>query len=49
METMNFLFGVFEEFEPAGEDEENAFNIIISEDMTKEDVLNKVLEVVAKI
>ena len=46
---MNFLFKVFEEFEPAGEDEENAFNIIISEDMTKEDVLNKVLEVIAKI
>ena len=49
LEAMNFLFGVFEEFEPAGEDEENAFNIIISEDMTKEDVLSKVLEVIAKI
>ena len=49
LESMSFLFKVFEAFEPAGEDEENAFNIIISEDMTKEDVLNKVLEIIAKI
>ena len=49
LDNMSFLFKVFEEFEPAGEDEENAFNITISEDMTKEDVLSKVLEIMAKI
>ena len=40
---------LFREFEPAGDDEENAHNLEISEDMSREDVLNKVLEVIAKI
>ena len=49
LDSMNFLFKLFDEFEPAGEDEENAFDIAISEDMTKEDVLNKALDIIAKI
>ena len=32
--------------EPAGDDEENAFNVTISEDMSKDDVVKKVLEIV---
>ena len=49
LDSMNFLFKLFDEFEPAGEDEENAFDIAISEDMTKEEVMNKALEIIAKI
>ena len=48
-EMLDFLTKLFDELEPAGDDEENAYNIIISEDMSKEDVLNRVLEVIAKI
>ena len=44
-----FLIRLFEETEPAAEDEENAFNITITEDMSKEDVLNRALEIVGKI
>ena len=40
---------LFQEFEPAGGEEENAFNVEVSEDMAKEEVLEKVLEIVAKI
>ena len=36
---------VFNFYEPAGNDEENAFNIDISEEMSVEDVMNKILEV----
>ena len=39
-----FLIRLFEESEPAGDDEENAYNIMITEEMTRKDVLNKVLE-----
>ena len=48
LETMNFLFKVFEEFEPAGEDEENAYNITITEDMTRDDVIKAILEITQK-
>ena len=39
---------MFDLYEPAGDDEENAFNIIVTEEMTVEDVEKKVLEIVAK-
>ena len=39
---------MFDMYEPAGDDEENAFNIIVTEEMTVEDVEKKVLEIVAK-
>ena len=48
-EIMGFLTKIFDELEPAGNDEENAYNITISEDMTKQDVLNRALEIIAKI
>ena len=34
--------------EPAGEDEENAYNITITEDMTRDDVIKKILEIAQK-
>ena len=37
---------VFKFYEPAGNDEENAFNIDISEEMGVDDVMNKILEVI---
>ena len=38
---------LFQEFEPAGDGEENAYNIEVSDDMTREEVLGKVLEIIA--
>ena len=40
---------MFDSFEPAGEDEEGSYNVTITEDMTPDDVLKKVLEIIAKI
>ena len=39
---------IFELYEPAGEDEEGAVNVTITEDMSTDDVLNRVLEAIAK-
>ena len=42
---------LFQEFEPAGAGgggEENAYNVEVSEDMTREEVLEKVLEIIAR-
>ena len=39
---------MFDMYEPAGDDEENAFNIVVTEEMTVDDVEKKVLEIVAK-
>ena len=36
-------------YEPAGEDENNAYNIDITEDMSIEDVIEKVLKIVENI
>ena len=36
-------------YEPAGEDEEGAHNVTITEDMTREDVLKEVLALIDKI
>ena len=35
--------------EPAGDDEENAYNLTITEEMSREDVLQKCLEIVQKL
>ena len=35
--------------EPAGDDEENAYNIVVTEDMSIDDVMGKVLEIVQKL
>ena len=43
------LVKVFDVYEPAGEDEEGAYNVTITEDMTRQDVLKEVLAVIAKI
>ena len=40
---------VFKFYEPAGNDEENTFNIDISEEMSVDDVMNKILEVLNSI
>ena len=47
MHTM--LTKIFDLYEPAGEDEEGAYNVTITEDMTPQDVLKEVLAVIAKI
>ena len=46
---LDFFVKFSEKCELAGEDEPNAHNIVITEDMTKEDVVKKVLEIVAKL
>ena len=43
------LTRVFDIYEPAGEDEDGAYNVTITEDMTRQDVLKEVLGVIAKI
>ena len=43
------LFQYAELCEPAGEDEENAFNVEITEDMTREDVKQKILDLADKV
>ena len=48
-EVFKDIMKIFDGFEPAGDDEERAHNITVTEDMTKEDVLNKALEIISKI
>ena len=40
---------IHELHEPAGDDEENAFNLTITENMSPDDVIQKVLEIAQKI
>ena len=40
---------MYEMYEPAGEDEEGACNITVSEEMSIDDVKNLVLKTIAKI
>ena len=40
---------MFDLFEPAGEDEEGAHNVTVTEDMSPDDVLNRVMEVISKV
>ena len=42
---MDRMLRVQESAEPCGEDEVNAFNIEITEDMTQKDVLEKVISI----
>ena len=44
--ALNFLIKMAEMYEPAGEDEENAYNVEITEDMNREDVIQKILKIV---
>ena len=46
---LNMLFKYAELCEPAGDDEQNAYNITITEDMNVEDVMKKVLNIVQKL
>ena len=43
---IQFAAGIFEFYEKPGDGEKGTFNLDIDEDMTKEDVMNKVLEIV---
>ena len=43
---VNYLDKLFELYEPAGEDETNAFNVTITEDMSQDEVIVKVQELV---
>ena len=43
----DILHKVFEAYQPAGEDEENAYNVTIDETQTPDDVMKKVLDVIA--
>ena len=46
---MNMLIKFAAMYEPAGEDEENAYNVEITEDMSREDVIQKILDIVDKL
>ena len=37
---------MFDAFEPAGEDEHNAYNVSIDENMSKDDVMDAVLKTI---
>ena len=43
--ALNFMIKMAELYEPAGEDEENAYNVEITEDMNREDVIQKILKI----
>ena len=45
-ELITMMTGFFDLYEPAGDDEENAVNIEITEEMTPDDVLEKVMQAV---
>ena len=47
---INDLFNqMYDMYEPAGEDEEGARNVTVTEEMSVEDVMNLVIETIAKI
>ena len=46
---MGILTGYSELMEPAGEDEENAYNVYITEDMSPQDVIEKILDIIQNI
>ena len=47
-DLVNIMLNFFELCEPAGKDEENAFNVTITEDMNRDDVMKKILEIANK-
>ena len=48
-ELAGLLSKMFELFERAGEDEEGAYNVTVTEDMSPDDVLKQVMEIINKI
>ena len=46
VEAMNKMY---DDYEPAGEDEEGAHNVTVTEDMTPDDVLKSVIDIIGKI
>ena len=44
--NLDFLNDMFRFYEPAGEDENNAFNVTVTEGMSPDDVIEKVQEIV---
>ena len=42
----DILYKMFDAFEPAGEDEHNAYNVSINENMSKDDVMDAVLKTI---
>ena len=48
-EIQEGLERLYDSYEPAGDDEEGAYNVNITEDMTPDDVLQQVLAITRKI
>jgi len=46
--NMDMMKKIFDLYEPAGEDERNAFNVNITEDMSPDDVIQEVLNILQK-
>ena len=46
---IDFVLAIFQTSEAAGDDEENAYNVTITEDMSPNDVVKKILEIVNEI
>ena len=40
---------MYDDYEPAREDEEGAYNVYVTEDMTRDDVLKQVIDMISKI
>ena len=47
-DIINIMLAYFDLCEPAGEDEKNAFNVTITEDMNRDDVMKQILEIANK-
>ena len=47
--VIKFLTGIFDIYEPPGENEKNTYNVEITEDMTQNDVLKKVQNILVEI
>ena len=45
----DLLVKMYALYEPAGDDEANAYNVTITEDMSPDDVIGKVLEITQKL
>ena len=48
-EFSEMLNKMYELYEPAGDDEENAFNLTITENMNRDDVIKEVLDILQKL
>jgi len=47
--NMDFLYKMYDLYEPAGDDEENTFNLTITENMTPDDVIKEAQKIVEKL